>query len=187
MLKCLNGARPLLLYRWFFHSKAEEQKDLLLRPPSFLTKHTHSPTQSPTHSSNQSGRCPAPYSSFTVCVRAVSNCTLNLIGSAVQCAAVKDDKSFFYSLEKCLPAELLEDTGHDNELIASRLLFRLSCNCEDPHWWCSLEPGWFVCLHPLWCLCGTQMWGPHSLLFSSARPYQGFPGLPLSLPLDLTL
>lgn len=49
-----------------------------------------------------------------VCTRAVSSCTLSLIGSAVQCAAVDSDKSFFQGLkgmsaQGCLPCQ--RDTG----------------------------------------------------------------------------
>lgn len=73
--------------------------------------HTH-PTQSSAHKTQKSRRaCPPPSLLSTVYIKAVSNCTLSLIGSAVQCAAVDSDKSFFQSPEECLPTAMSEDTG----------------------------------------------------------------------------
>lgn len=79
---------------------------------------TH-PTQSSAHK-----RTNAPSLSSTVYIRAVSNCTLSLIGSAVQCAAVDSDKSFFQSPEECLPTALSEDIGGEKKLIVPWLLFK---------------------------------------------------------------
>lgn len=103
---------------------------------SLLFNQTHSrPTRSSTHRNNKCGQCPALCFSFTdPRGRAVSNCTLDLIGSAVQCTAVEADKSFFQSLEKWLPTEWSEDTGRDKEFIVSWLVFELYCNCEGAHW-----------------------------------------------------
>lgn len=115
------------------------------------------PTQSPTRSNNKCWPCPAPCFSFTDRRgRAVSNCTFDLIGSAVQCTAVKADKSFFQSLEKWLPTEWPEDTGRNKESIVFWPVFVFCWNCEGANGWCSLKQSWWVCVHPLQGLCGFK-------------------------------
>lgn len=119
----------------FFHShycrcKATPTQCSPTLSPAFSQPHigtgvrTH-PTQSSPHNStnaNAHANGPPPPPSETppktlpsllptVYIKAVSNCTLSLIGSAVQCAAVDSDKSFFQSPRECLPTAMSEDTG----------------------------------------------------------------------------
>lgn len=54
---------------------------------------------------------------------------LTVIGSAVQCTAVKADKSFLQSREKWLPTEWTEDTGCDKEFNVCWPVFGLYWNC----------------------------------------------------------
>lgn len=77
-----------------------------------VRKHTqgtgaHTPLN---HSPTNADMSP-PSLSSTVCIKAVSNCTLSLIGSVVQCTAVDSDKSFSQSPKECLPAAVSEDAG----------------------------------------------------------------------------
>lgn len=135
---------------------------------------------------------PAPCVSFTDRRgRAVSNCTFDLIGSAVQCTAVKADKSFFHSLEKWLPTEWPEDTGRNKESIVFWPVFVFCWSCEGANGWCSLKHSWWVCVHPLQGLCGLKkacgqqghkMQGPFLSFL-----HQGFVQPPLSAASDLRL
>lgn len=95
--------------------KAHQHNALPLSPLLFH-KHTwgwahtpHSIIRTQTHKCRR--RCPPPSFLSTVYIKAVSNCTLSLIGSVVQCAAVDSDKSFFQSLQECLPTAMSEHTG----------------------------------------------------------------------------
>lgn len=113
-----HSLRLLLL---FFHShyclcKAHQHNALPLSLPLFSQTHTRTgrthPTQSSAHKhTNADMRAPPPSFSSTVYIKAVSNCTLSLIGSAVQRAAVDSDKSLFQSPQECLPTAMSEDTG----------------------------------------------------------------------------
>lgn len=133
-LKCFNHP-PTSLFQGFF-SKPETFLFFLLltllplysiptqcsptQSPALLQTHTYTPHSVIRTQTNKSGRaCPAPSPSSAVCVRAVSNCTLSLIGSGVQCTAVDADKSFFQS-----PAALSKDVGGEKKLIVPWLLFK---------------------------------------------------------------
>ena len=57
-----------------------------------------------------------PLPSTTVYIKAVSNCTLSLIGSTVQWAAVDNDKSSFQSLKNVWPVTAMsEDRGEEED------------------------------------------------------------------------
>lgn len=119
----------------------------------FFHKHTHThthPTQSSAHKHTNADShalpLPSPPLSSTVYIKAVSNCTLSLIGSAVQCAAVDSDKSFFQSPEECLPTAMSEDTGGEKKLIVPWPPFKRCRNGKEIHRRCRLALWRFIYL-----------------------------------------